>query len=142
VTTERLLGGWRLTRWDYTVDSTFRGYPMGEDATGQITYTSNGRVSAILSFADRKPLDVDQFHKATVEEQAAAATSYVSYGGSFDVEADRVIHHVEYSLFPNWIGTDLVRTISWDGDLLVLTSLPETSSTGKAVVNRLFWQPA
>jgi hypothetical protein len=137
-----MLGGWHLARWDYTVDGEFRGFPMGEDATGQIMYTPNGRMSAILSFAERKPLDVDQFHKAPADEQAAAALTYVSYGGAFDVEGDRVLHHVEYALFPNWIGTDLVRTISWEDDQLVLTSLPETTSTGKTVVNRLFWRLA
>lgn len=139
---EQLLGGWHLDRWDYTVDGEFRGYPMGEDAIGQIVYTDNGRVAAILSFADRERFDADQFHKATTEEQAAAGVTYVSYGGSFEVVDDRVLHHVEYSLFPNWVGTDLVRTISWDEGRLVLTSLPEQSSTGKTVVNRLFWRRA
>ena len=41
-----------------------------------------------------------------------------------------------------WIGTDLVREVSWDGDQLVLTAVPETTSTGKTVVNRLFWRRA
>lgn len=137
-----LLGGWLLESWDYAVDGEPRGYPMGADATGQITYTPEGRMAAILSMAVRGPLSADQFHKAPASEREVAALTYVSYGGSYDVVDDVVTHHVEYSLFPNWVGTDLVRRISWEDELLVLTSDPETSSTGKTVVNRLFWRRA
>ena len=137
-----LVGAWLLERWDYTVDGEHRGYPMGEDAVGQILYTPDGRMAAILSMASRPPLTSDQFHKASAEEREVAALTYVSYGGTYDVVDDVVTHHVDFSLFPNWVGTDLVRRISYDGDLLVLTGEPETSSTGKTVVNRLFWRRA
>jgi hypothetical protein len=137
-----LVGGWLLERWDYAVDGEPRGYPMGEDAVGQILYTSDGRMSAVLSMASRPRLTGDQFHKAPAEEREVAALTYVSYGGTYDVVDDVVTHHVEFSLFPNWVGTDLVRQISYDGELLVLTGEPETSSTGKTVVNRLFWRRA
>jgi hypothetical protein len=137
-----LVGGWLLERWDYTIDGESRGYPMGEDAVGQILYTSDGRMAAILSMASRPLLTGDQFHKAPSEEREVAALTYVSYGGTYEVEGDVVTHHVEFALFPNWVGTDLVRRISYDADLLVLTGEPETSSTGKTVVNRLFWRRA
>ena len=137
-----LHGGWRLTRWDYTIDGEFRGYSMGEDAKGQIIYTPDGNRSAILSQADRPPVDAVAFHQATVEERNRAALSYVSYGGTWELSDEVVTHHVEFALFPNWIGTDLVREVSWDGDSLVLTGVPETSASGKVVVNRLFWERA
>ena len=34
----------------------------------------------------------------------------MAYCGSFHVEGDSVIHRIENSLFPEWIGTDLMRT--------------------------------
>ena len=142
MTQHQLTGAWLLERWDYTVDGQPRGYPMGDDAIGQILYTPEGRMAAILSMAARPSLTADQFHKAPAEERDIAAMTYVSYGGTYDVVADVVTHHVEFSLFPNWVGTDLVRTVSWEGDVLVLTGDPETSSTGKTVVNRLFWRRA
>ena len=137
-----LHGSWELTHWDYTVDGVHRGFVMGEDAKGQILYTPEGRMSAILMQADRPPFEVTGFHQGTPEQRDEAALTYVSYGGTFDVEDDRVIHHVEYCLFPDWIGTDLVREVSWDGDKLLLTAIPETTSTGKTVVNRLLWKRA
>ena len=137
-----LEGSWELTHWDYTVDGEHRGFVMGEDAQGQILYTPEGRMSAILMQADRPRFEVTAFHQGSPEQREQAALTYVSYGGTFDVEDERVTHHVAYCLFPDWIGTDVVRDISWEGDKLVLTSIPEVTSSGKTVVNRLIWKRA
>jgi hypothetical protein len=139
---EQLHGSWLLTRWDYTVDGTFRGFPMGEDAKGQIMYAADGNMSAILMHNNRPRSQASQFHQATAAEREIAALGYVSYGGTWVLSDDTVTHHVAFALFPNWIGTDLVRTVTWEGERLVLTGLPETSTSGKQVVNRLFWERA
>jgi hypothetical protein len=141
-TADDLVGGWLLTRWDYTVDGVPKGYPMGETARGQIIYAADRRMAAILSSPDRPAFRTDQFHKGSSEERQTAALTYVAYGGTYAVADDVVTHHVEFSLFPNWVGTDLIREISWQEDQLVLTSAPEVSSSGKTVVNRLFWRRA
>jgi hypothetical protein len=137
-----LHGAWHLAKWDYTVDGAFRGYPMGEDATGQIIYSPDGYMSAILSFADRPSVDAVAFHQATPAERDAAAIAYVSYAGSWDLDGEVVTHHVQFALFPNWQGTDLTRKVAWDGEVLILTGLPELSGSGKTIVNRLFWRRA
>jgi hypothetical protein len=115
---------------------------MGEDATGQIIYSPDGHMSAVLSVAARPRLAAVSFHQAAAAERDAAAVTYVSYAGTWDIANDVVTHHVTLALFPNWVGTDLERTVTWDGDTLILTGLPETSASGKTVVNRLFWRPA
>jgi hypothetical protein len=55
------------------------------------------------------------------------------------MDGDRVVHHVETSLFPDWIGAVQIRLISWVGDDLVLSTPDETSAGGRTVVNRLRW---
>jgi lipocalin-like protein len=139
---EDLYGTWSLVRWDYTVDGAFRGYPMGEDARGQINYGSDGHMSAILMMADRPRSEAPQFHQATPRERELAALGYISYGGTWELRGEVVVHHVAFALFPNWIGTDLVRQVSWQEGNLVLTALPEVSRSGKTIVNRLFWRRA
>ena len=139
---EQLHGCWLLTRWDYTVDGTFRGFPMGEDAKGQIMYAADGHMSAILMHADRPRSQASQFHQSSAGEREVAALGYVSYGGTWVLSDETVTHQVAFALFPNWIGTDLVRTVAWEGARLVLTGLPETSPSGKVVINRLFWERA
>jgi hypothetical protein len=135
-----LMGSWHLARWDFTVDGEPRGFPMGEDARGQIVYASDGQMSAILCQADRPPFGVSQFNKGTEAERLRAAGSYINYAGSWDLADEVVTHHVEFCTFPDWVGTDLVREVSRQGDQLVLTTAPETTSAGATVVNRLFWR--
>ncbi len=141
-TPEDLHGCWHLTRWVYSVDGTPRGDAMGPDAKGQIIYSPDGHMSAILTRNNRAPLHAGTWPQATPEERETAALGYVSYAGSWDLADEVVSHHVAFALFPNWIGTDLVREVSWEGKTLVLTGLPETTTTGKTVVNRLTWERA
>ena len=135
-----LVGTWHLSRWDYTVDGEFRGYPMGEDARGQIIYGPDGHMSAILAFADRPRVSASQFAKASVEERAEAAATYLNYAGPWELADEVVTHHVRFANFPNWVGTDLVRYVSWEDGALLLTTAPETTSGGATVVNRLYWR--
>jgi Lipocalin-like domain len=135
-----LVGGWTLVEWSVTVDGVDAGHPMGPDAGGQLTYTANGVVSAILHPADRPAFGTRNFHQANEHQRAEAATTYVSYGGRYELRDDRVHHVVEHSLFPDWVGTVLVRTAAFEGDRLVLTALPERSADGQTFENRLVWE--
>jgi hypothetical protein len=40
-----------------------------------------------------------------------AEETYVSSCGQYDFLGDTVVHHVELSLFPNWIGGDQERLV-------------------------------
>jgi hypothetical protein len=139
-TVDDLTGSWRLTCWDHSIDGSHRGFPLGEDAEGQIIYAPDGNMSAILMQARREPFGAAQFHQGTAEQREVAALTYISYGGTYELDGDRVVHHLDFALFPDWIGTDLIRVVSWEGDQLVLTTLPETTTSGKTVVNRLIWR--
>jgi len=141
-TVSDLFGTWLLTQWDLTIDGAPRGYPMGEDAQGQIIYGADGYMSAILMMRNRPRSEAPQFHQASPQERDIAALGYISYGGTWELRGNLVVHHVAFALFPNWIGTDLVREVSWKGADLLLTALPEVSRSGKTVVNRLFWRRA
>lgn len=135
-----LVGGWKLVEWSASVDDVDAGHPMGPDAGGQLTYTADGAVSAILHVADRPTFGTRQFHQASENRRADAATTYVSYGGRYELRDDQVHHFVEHSLFPDWVGTVLVRTAAFEGDRLVLTALPERSADGRSFENRLVWE--
>jgi hypothetical protein len=71
----------------------------------------------------------------------AAFDGYISYCGSYEVNAQRrfVIHRLELSWFPNWVGTEQKRFFEFAGDRLTLTTPPLTV-LGDAQVHRLIWQ--
>ena len=64
----------------------------------------------------------------------------MSYGGTWSLRGDEVVHHVAFCLLPNWVGTDLVRTVGWQDRQLVLSTAPEQDTLGRTVTNRLVWR--
>ena len=124
------------------MDGQYHSHPFGKDAQGVISYSPGGRMSAILMRPGRALFEKASLLQATAEELRLATAGYVSYAGRWRVEGEQVVHSVDFSLLPNWIGVDLVRTISWtDGEpaQLILSTDPVETSSGKKVVNRLRW---
>ena len=58
----------------------------------------------------------------TVDEKIEAFNGYISYSGKFEIQGDKVIHVIEVSLFPNWIGERQERFYSFDDDILTLST--------------------
>ncbi len=124
--------------WTASVDGTTTR-PMGGDVEGLLTYTADGRMWATLQRKDREPLGTGTLAAATASQRAAAAAGFLSYAGRYSVDAGAVVHSVEVSLFPDWVGDEQLRLIDWvDGDL-VLSTPPERSHGGRTIVNRLRW---
>jgi hypothetical protein len=60
-------------------------------------------------------------------------------GGRYSFHGDRVEHHVELSLFPNWAGGNQERSVELTGDRLTLSARPLLLA-GKQQVPRLVWE--
>ena len=134
-----LIGTWELVAWTSVVDDEERQGPMGESPRGQLIYHPDGGMSVAMCVAERPSFGTRLFLLGTADQRRAAALTYLSYAGTWELEGDHVIHHVQYSLFPDWVGTDLVRRVTFDGDHLELASEPEITGRGAKVVNRLVW---
>ena len=74
-----------------------------------------------------------------MEERARAAEEFVAYAGRYTFGGDHVVHHVELSLFPDWIGTDQHRFVEWSEHGLTLSAGPLLLA-GQPRVPRLIWQ--
>lgn len=136
VTPNRLLGTWRLVG---AVSTTTEGErnenPYRTNPLGLLTYSPAGRVMALISFGDRKPLSM----RAGAEEKAEAFDTFLAYAGRYSVNGEKVIHHVEISSIQNYVNRDLTRTVRFDGDRMTLIT-PPTSVSGKVQVLELTWQ--
>ena len=100
-------------------------YPFGRNPVGQIEYDKAGRMFALLMRPERRTtvppgMELDQ---APEDELRSIVTGFVCYFGTFDVDeaSHTVTHHVEASLVPSWVGTDLKRRFQFEGSSLVLT---------------------
>ena len=139
MTPHSLIGTWTLVSWEFRDADGNISYPFGRDASGYLTYTSDGYMHATTVSPNRVPFDSQDVRKATLEEKATAFDTYVSYCGTYEISADSVIHHVRASLFPNWVGGDQHRIVEWVGDNLRL-STPPMPIAGKVQTVHLLWK--
>lgn len=114
---------------------------MGDAPEGLLTYSRGGTMIAIMCRADRGAFATSDLTGGTLDEQAGAFASCIAYGGPYEVDGEIVLHHVQTSLFPNWVGTAQRRRWELDptGRLLTLTS-PPLAMSGVTRIQRLTWE--
>jgi hypothetical protein len=107
-------------------------------ATGVLVYGADGRMS-VQVMDPRRPR---WGREASDAERSAGARGYIAYAGRFEVEESDppvVVHHVEISLVPNWVGRPQRRTVELDGDRLRLTA-PELDVGDGPATPALTWR--
>jgi hypothetical protein len=136
---DALVGAWRLLSWENRADDGQVSYPMGTDALGYLLYTADSRFSVTISRRGRAGFAAGDLLSGATEEKARAVEGFVAYAGRYSFHGDRVVHHVELSLFPNWVGSDQQRWVELAGDRLTLSADPLLLA-GKQQVPRLVWE--
>jgi Lipocalin-like domain len=124
VTSNPLVGTWRLISWENRSLDGRITYPLGEDAVGYISYTRDGYVFVAMMRHDRAEFTAGDLLRASAEEKAHAAETYMTYCGRYEFHGDTVVHHVELSLFPNWVGVDQERLVEVRGNRLTVSTRP------------------
>jgi hypothetical protein len=136
---DALVGAWRLVSWENRAADGQVTYPMGADPSGYVLYTADGRFSITISRRGRAGFAADDLLGGTTQEKARAVEGFVAYAGRYSFHGDRVIHHVELSLFPNWVGSDQERWVELAGGRLILSASPLLLA-GKQQAPRLVWE--
>ena len=137
---DQLVGTWKLVSATSAFASgTPNEPPYGHDPVGFLTYTEDGRVSALISYGGRKPLSVGAKPPALLEEQAEAFKTFLAYAGRYTLNGDKVIHSIEISSVQNYVNKDLVRTVKFQNDQIALVT-PPTMVNGKMQIIELVWQ--
>jgi hypothetical protein len=137
--TERFHGAWRLVSIE-TRQEDGELFRRGE-RTGYLLYTDDGYVSVAFMKEDRPRFASGDIRGGTVEEKIAAVEGYVSYCGRYEVVENTVIHDIEVSLFPNWVGVRQEREYEFDGDRLTL-STPLMLVGGRQLSTHVIWERA
>lgn len=137
---EQLIGHWTLVSLA-AVNGSEIEYPMGQDIEGVLTYDASDHMAVQIMRHDRPRFASGDMDRGTPAELSAAVTGYTAYFGTYTIDdsATAVTHHVKGSLFPNWVGSDQQRQITFDADRLTLTSQPILFE-GKTRVFRVVWK--
>src|ERR1041385_6403903 len=112
-----LIGTWRLI----AIEGIGRGSNPGDQPFGIVTYDSTGHMAVQMAYRSRRPPFAAGADHATEHEKAAAYDSYGAYFGTYMVDALRgtITHHIEGSLNPAEVGTELVRFFVLRGDKVI-----------------------
>lgn len=139
-TREKFLGAWTLLDWTVTETGKPSRQPYGAAPSGYIIYSPQGVMSATLMAENRKHLNASRPEMTSKISKAVrlmwadgkvndfsmtyflAASQYLNYCGAYSVVGNRVTHHVETALIPDWIGATLVREFEFRGDRLTLSA--------------------
>lgn len=136
------VGRWEILSWEQAFDDGRRELPMGDQLNGFILYTSGGHMACMIARAERPNFETGGQWNASDSEKARAYTSMLAYGGRYEVQGDVIIHRVDISQFPNWVGGEQKRRfqVNADGTLTLSARLEE--GTPQARSARLVWRRA
>jgi len=138
---QKMVGTWKLV--SYVRDEMPAGKKsdvMGAHPSGYINYSADGRLILIIVGSDRKKPAASV---ATPEEAKALLTSMLAYAGTYtvDTKAKTVSHNIEVSWDETRTGESHLRTYKFEGDCLILTTLPSRDpATGKDTVRTITWK--
>ena len=118
------VGAWALASFEVRSAKGALTYPFGHDVRGYIMYNQDGYMSVAFMSAGRARCKSEDMRAVTAEEKVSAMDTYLSYCGKYEVRGDKVVHHIEVSLFPNWTGQDQERFYKFEGDRLTLSTSP------------------
>ncbi len=103
-----IVGTWRLVR-DETFDADGKPQPAayGGAPVGRVMLTSDGRMMAMTGDA-RKMVPADEIRE------------YNTYAGNYTFDGKQLITRVDSCSNPAYMGTEQVRDVDHDGELMVL----------------------
>lgn len=138
---QKFFGVWRLVAANfYKPDGTLVKL-YGDDPRGLFVYAENGTMSVQIMKQNRPAIPRGQHAAHALENYHDILVGYIAYFGTYSVDenARTVTHHVQASLIPNWVGSDLVREYEFSGNRMTLRTLP-ASLRGEIMRGELIWE--
>lgn len=122
----KFIGEWSLVSMTNESSDGVISYPNGKNVKGLLIYSDHNTISAQLGNSERNKFQSNDFRFGKDDEIKLAFNSYISYFGTYEINTEKhfVIHNIEMSLFPNWIGTKVKRYFEFNGECLVLRATP------------------
>lgn len=80
-------------------------------------YGQDGYMSVAIMDPERTKFASGDLLSGSPQERTQAA-------GRYEFRRDTVVHHVELSLFPDWVGVEQERLVQVKGDRLMLSARP------------------
>src|SRR4051812_32147479 len=138
MTNNPLVGSWRLVAFETRSADNEVDYPFGEQPLGYLLYNEQGYISVVF-MAPNRPSFLAGDINGTAEEKALAYDTCRAYCGTYEITGEKVLHHIEVSVFPNWVGITQERFYELRDNRLSL-STPLFLNRGQQRTSHLIWE--
>ncbi len=132
-----IVGTWKLISWETRDED--GNVEKAEGGSGYLIYTDDGYVSVTIVKGERPNFGSQDILGGTTEELVNAAQTYLAYVGKYEITTDQVIHKIDTSFFPNWVGEDKARFFEYSDNVLSLKT-PPFLVNNKEQVGYLIWE--
>lgn len=113
---ESIVGNWKLVSSKLLDTGGHTSYPLGQEPQGMLSYFEDGRMSV-----QNMPADGALFQ--STEGNTIALETYGAFGGRYELSSgDKIVHHIENSIHPDWNGLKQERSIKIESERLTLVS--------------------
>lgn len=121
---KNFIGSWELKEWSAELTSGKTVYPFGENVLGRITYDDLGNMAVQIMKRNRSNFLSEDPLQAQPDEVIDAYNGFIAYCGKYEVDLEdhQVVHQIEISSFPNWVGQNQMRFFEFQGDKLILST--------------------
>jgi len=138
--TASIVGVWKMTsftRKEVVTGKTANQY--GQHPAGMVAYTKGGHFVTFVTAEDRKaPARSDP----TDAERIELFKTMYGYGGTYKIDGNKLMAHIDTSWVQSWTGTDRpASVIEIDGKQMTFTTSPFKSTLdGQEIVVMATWE--
>lgn len=136
--TSDFVGTWKLLSFESEEENGRIEHPFGTNITGFLAYCPDGNMNVNIMMNDRLKFKSGDLTIAS-EEEMKSSMFYIGYAGRYEIQDGFVLHHIDVSFFPNWVGQTQKRLYSLGHGELTLETEP-MNALGRLKKFRLVWK--
>ena len=134
---DELYGTWRLVSWKRTIVATGETSEVfGKAPQGYQIFGRDGRMLCIMTSENRP--NIPDVTKVTDKDRVELYKSIIAYGGTYTFDGNTLKIKVDVSWNESWNGTELVRTVKFEGNRKIVSAPPTVGTLDgklRALVN-------
>ncbi len=127
-----LLGAWRLLSYiEIPINGGDSCFPFGKSPKGILLYNPEGFMSLHISASEEMQLFAE-----------GQTPNYIAFSGEYKVDSRSacVNYFIETALYPSWEGTQQIRKLNFEGDVLYQKTVEPVMSEGEMVHAHMTWK--